>query len=121
MLLAAGVLSIIVGLIHSVLGELLIFKNLREHSIIPTVAMPPLRERNIRILWATWHATTVFGWVIGAILINMAYTTQVASVVVIQLIAISMFAASALVFLSTKAKHPGWVGLLVIAILCWLS
>jgi hypothetical protein len=120
-LLAAGWLSVIIGLIHSVLGELLIFRHLREDSFVPMIAIPPLHERNTRILWATWHATTFFGWAIGAILISLAYSTQGSTQAVVQIIAFSMFVASIMVLIATKARHPGCIGLLSVAILCWLS
>lgn len=120
-LFAAGVLSIVVGLIHSILGEVLIFKKLRVDSLIPTMAKEPLRERNIRILWATWHLASIFGWAIGAILIKLAGLDLAVSDAIVQYIAFSMFAAGVLVLIATKAKHPGWVGLCGVAILCWLA
>jgi len=45
-LMAAGILAVVVGLVHSVLGEHLIFKHLRENRLVPTRSIPPLRERN---------------------------------------------------------------------------
>jgi len=120
-LLLAGVLSIVVGLIHSVLGEWLIFNKLRAGSLIPTAAREPLRERNVRILWATWHATSIFGWAIGAILIKLAGSNLAASNALVDYIAFSMFAAGLLVLVATKAKHPGWIGLWSVAALCWLA
>lgn len=121
LLLAAGILSIIVGLIHSVLGEILIFKKLRDGTIIPAVANKELSEKNIRILWATWHIASIFGWVAGTMLINIANSSFSGSAIFVQYIAISMFIAGALVFMATKARHPGWAGLCSVAILCWLS
>jgi len=120
LLISAGLLSITVGLVHSILGELLIFKNLRNRSLVPNVSLPPLREKNIRILWATWHLASVFGFTMGAILIKLAIMSTPSSFI-IQSIAFSMCVASALVFYATKARHPGWVGLFGVAILCWLA
>jgi len=120
LLISAGLLSITVGLIHSILGELLIFKKLRNNSLIPNVSLPPLREKNIRIIWATWHLATVFGFAMGAILMKLAIMST-SSPFIIQSIALSMCVASALVFYATKARHPGWVGLFGVAILCWLA
>lgn len=119
-LMTAGALSIIVGLVHSVLGELLIFKKLRNGSLVPTRPAPPLRQRNIRILWATWHLASVFGFAMGAILIHFASITEIPNIV-IQSIALSMCSASILVCYATKAQHPGWIGLLLVAVLCWLA
>ena len=120
-LVIAGILCILVGIIHSILGEILIFKNLREGSVIPTIAPSPLRERNIRILWATWHLASVFGWGLSAVLIKLSFIESNHSREIVQYIAYSMLAAGALVFVATKTKHPGWIGLWGVAILCWLA
>jgi len=124
LLFSAGVIAVVVGLVHSVLGEVLIFKKLRHGTVIPTHGKPLLRERNVRILWATWHIVTIFGWALAAILIYLSSESiKIDSKIefLISLIAASMFASSALVLVATKAKHPGWVGLLAVALLCWLS
>ena len=119
-LVSAGILSIVVGLVHSILGEFLIFKNLRNRSLIPNVSVPPLRHKHIQILWATWHLASIFGFAMGTILIQLAIASE-NSVLTIHSIALSMFLASALVFCATKGKHPGWAGLLGVAVLCWLA
>lgn len=120
LLFLAGLLSIAVGFIHSVLGEYLIFKKLREESLVPAIAAPPLGERNIRIIWATWHLASVFGFAMGAMLIYLSRLTDVPAFIV-DSIAASMCIGGLLVFIATKAKHPGWVGIMVVAVLCWLS
>ena len=61
LLLAAAGLAL-VGLVHSVLGEVLVFRTLRTHGLVPTAGYPVLRERQVRILWASWHLVTVLGW-----------------------------------------------------------
>lgn len=121
LLLSAGILAIFVGLIHSALGEFLIFKHLRKGRIIPTLTASPLTERHTRILWATWHIASLFGWAIAAILIVLATADEAPARFIVQCIAIFMFAAGALVLIATKAKHPGWIGLLGVAILCWCA
>jgi len=122
LLFSAGIISIIVGLIHSVLGEFLIFKHLRKGTVIPTVGEPLLKERNIRILWASWHIVTIFGWAIGGLLLWLSYSTvETNNQFITNLIAYSMLGSSALVLIATKGKHPGWLGLLAVSILCWLG
>jgi|GEM_PF-3827659 hypothetical protein len=58
---AAGCLSLALGLIHSVMGEILIFRRMRKGQIIPTNGHPLLKESHVRILWASWHLVTIFG------------------------------------------------------------
>lgn len=120
LLVSASLLLIMVGLVHSTLGEVMIFKKLRSSGILPNQAPAPLRARNIRIIWATWHLASVFGFAIAGILLLLVdFTTDLSSI--LNLIAWSMFAAAALVFYATNAGHPGWIGLLCVAVLCWLA
>ena len=120
---AAGALAILVGLVHSVLGEILIFNRMRNKGVIPTVGAPLLRERHVRILWASWHVVTVFGCAIGAILLRLAFpfSENVLKIFVENTIAISMLVSSLLVLVGTKGMHPGWLALLGVAVLSAIS
>lgn len=120
---AAAILTFLVGLAHSVLGEVMIFSRLRPAGLIPTDGGGLLRESNVRILWASWHVLTVLGWGMGAILLWLALpSSQAAShAFVAQAIVVSMFVGSAFVAVGTKARHPGWIGLLGVALLVWLG
>ena len=75
-MVAAGALLLVVAAIHSALGEILMFRHLRSHGRVPTLAAPPLKERHIRILWASWHVLTVLGWAFGAVLLRLAYPSD---------------------------------------------
>jgi hypothetical protein len=124
MLVTAGFLLFILGLIHSVLGEILIFKRMRDRSIIPTHGGDLLKERHVRILWATWHLVTILAWGIGVVLYwisTSAPAETVPSVLVINTIVVTVFIGAALVLTGTKGKHPGWIVLLLIATLAWLA
>ncbi len=118
---AAGVLALIVGVVHSVLGELRIFSRLRRGSIIPTHGGDLLQQSNVRILWASWHVLTVFGWGLAAMLLWLALPSSPPQPFITQSITVSMLAGSALVLVGTRARHPGWVGLLGVAVLVWLG
>lgn len=121
--LVAGILAIVVGLVHSLLGEVLIFNRMRDQHLVPTVGYPVLKERHVRILWATWHGVTFFGWAMGAVLLMYAlpHTGIDSKAFVLQAIAFSMAGVSALVLVATKGIHPGWFGLLAVAALIWLG
>jgi hypothetical protein len=120
---AAAALAFLVGLAHSVLGERLIFHRLRQGSLVPTNGGTLLGERHVRILWASWHVLTVFGWGIASILLWLSlHPSGTSSTGFIEhAIAISMLCGSVLVFVGTKARHPGWAGLLGVAVLVWLG
>lgn len=119
---AAATISL-VAVVHSMLGEKLIFSRLRCGKLVPTNGGSMLLERHVRILWASWHALTVFGLCIAAVLLKLAFPSVSSSVAefIVQACAVAMLAGSALVFFGTKARHPGWVGLLAVALLTWLG
>ncbi|MEP7207801.1 MAG: hypothetical protein ABI920_12745 [Casimicrobiaceae bacterium] len=116
---AAGVLAFIVGLVHSILGERLVFSRMRAAGFIPTNGGNALRERHVRILWATWHVVTALGWCIAALLVWLSLSSldHAAQSVIARLVAASMAVSSLLVLVGTKGGHPGWVGLLGVAVL----
>ena len=120
---AAAVLAFLVGLAHSVFGEKLIFRRLREGGLVPTNGGKVFGQGQVRILWASWHVLTVFGWGIGSILLwSSLYSSGSSLAAFIEIaVVISMLCGSVLVFVGTKARHPGWVGLLGVAVLVWLG
>ncbi|MEM0911791.1 MAG: hypothetical protein AAGJ37_12485 [Pseudomonadota bacterium] len=119
-LISAAFLSFIVGAVHSFLGEKLIFKKLRNKSIVPELPAAPLKPRNIQIIWATWHLASIFGVSMGIVLLHLS-TSESISLWVIQPIAWAMFLSGLLVLIATKGRHPGWIGLCGVAFFCWLS
>ena len=120
---AAAVLAVLVGLVHSVLGEIMIFRGMRQGGLVPTNGGTVLRESNERILWASWHLVTVLGCCIAAVLLWLSMpTSQAPSSTYLQhAIIAAMAVGSAFVAVGTNARHPGWVGLLGVAILVWLG
>lgn len=121
-ILAAGVLMCLIGIIHSFLGERLIFQLVRKDKIVPTQAPEPLRERHLRILWATWHLPSVFGFCLGVLLIYLGLDIALLQTTVgrlaVAVIGTIMLISAALVAYATNARHPGWVGMGLVAILC---
>ncbi len=120
LLLSAGLILIITGVVHSVLGEVLIFKKIRNKGVVPDIEISPLQVRNFQIIWATWHLVTVFGFLISVLIFKMAEYSVIKSEFLLP-ITITMFVASFIVFFATNARHPGWIGLLTVGLLCWLS
>jgi hypothetical protein len=121
---AAAAIAFVVGLVHSVFGEQLIFRRLRQdNSLVPTNGGNALSERHVRIIWATWHIVTVFGWGMGAVLLRLALsaTPEASTGFGVQAIALAALTGAALVFIGTRAKHPGWIGLLAMALCAWLG
>ncbi|MBI5260081.1 MAG: hypothetical protein HY855_26510 [Burkholderiales bacterium] len=122
-LAAAGGLALIVGAVHSWLGERLIFRRLRRHSFVPTEGAPLLREPQVRILWATWHVATALGWGIGGALLWLSQPSPGLPLHPAALLALAagMVASAALVLVGTRGQHPGWAGLLGVGVLVALG
>lgn len=118
-LLGAAALAFVVGLIHSILGERLIFRRIRHKGLVPTDGGSVLREPHVRIQWANWHITTAMGWGMAAVLywLGTHEAQRPLFAFIEQAIVLSMLASSVLVLVGTKAKHPGWIGLLGVAVL----
>ncbi|USB33452.1 hypothetical protein [Paenibacillus sp. YPG26] len=122
-LLSASILAFVVGLVHTVLGEVLIFRKLRQGKTIPTNGGSLLSESNVRILWASWHALTAFGWAMAYILfwLSRQSVSDGQYTVLEHTIAASMLVCAVLVLIGTKGKHPGWLGLSIVSVLVWIG
>ncbi len=120
---AAAALAFLVGIIHSVLGEILIFRRLRTGGVVPTNGSTLLDERHVRILWASWHVLSVMGWGMASILLWLAMEPSAAgnTAFIEKAIIASMLGGALLVLIGTRGRHPGWIGLLGVAILVWLG
>lgn len=120
---AAAILIVIIGLVHSIFGEMLIFRRLRRGGLVPTLAPSPLRVRHLRILWASWHVVTLLGWALAAVLWRMADPEQGRSLLdfVEYTVMGACLASSLVVLVGTRGRHPGWLGLLGAAWLVWLA
>lgn len=117
-LVVASVLAVIVGVIHSVFGERLIFR----HQ--PRVADAARRHRRpFDILWATWHIASVMGVALAAVLWKLAVMPEPSALREFLLLAIALaYAVSGvLVLVGTRGRHPGWAGLIGVAVLVWLA
>jgi peptidoglycan/LPS O-acetylase OafA/YrhL len=119
----AGLVMALTALVHSVVGEFLIFRQLRSSGIVPTQGGPLLRERHVRILWASWHLVSILGWAIAAILLAVALAPgqPLPNAWLVKVAIAASLAGSALVLFATRGRHPGWFSLLVAAILAWLG
>lgn len=123
MFAVAGLLALVTGLVHSILGEVMIFRPLRNGSLISATSPAPLAKRTIGILWATWHLVTVFGWAFAGILLQLAFAPQAASTtgLVVTAIVFANVGGGLLVLVGTKGRHPGWIALLAVAAFAWFG
>lgn len=122
LLLAAAGLAL-VGLAHSVFGEILVFKPLRAQRRVPTAGARVLRERHVRILWGSWHLVTLLGWALSALLWRLGTSAFDAALAlwVTDVVGMATLASGVLVFVATRGNHPAWFALMSIAALVWWS
>lgn len=117
----AGALTALTAVVHSVMGEVLIFRALRTRSLVPSGPAPPLRARHVHILWATWHLASVFGLACAALLLWIAVANVDGALarVVVHAVATAHLLGAVLVLGATRGRHPGWIALLLVALLGW--
>lgn len=122
LLAIAAIVAIFTGIVHSALGERLIFRHLRSGSLVPSKGAAPLLGRHVRILWATWHLASVFGWALAAILFWLAVNPRAPLATLVASAIVAAYAGGALlVLLATRGRHPGWLALAAVAALTWIA
>ncbi|MFP8781400.1 hypothetical protein [Hydrogenophaga sp. RWCD_12] len=112
-LIAAGLCTLLIGVVHSVMGEQRIFRHLRQGGWVPTQGEPLLREYQLRIVWGSWHLVTCFGLGVAALLF-LAARPDVPVALRDGMVACAvgvMLLAAALVALATRGRHPAWLAL----------
>jgi hypothetical protein len=116
---SAGLLCLGLGIVHSVMGEVLIFSRLR--AIPGRQTNHGLSPRHIAVLWSAWHLITLLGFGIGASLLSLAQRALPADRLLTASTILSLtFLVSAVFWIyGTKAKHPAWLVFLVISALIW--
>ncbi|HAX69030.1 MAG TPA: hypothetical protein DCY14_05460 [Anaerolineae bacterium] len=122
-LITAICLLFIVGLAHSTIGEIRIFSRMRSQGrFVPTEGGANISEHQLRILWASWHISTVLAWGICIILWRLSFSSSDVATreFIFNTILLSTFISSLLVLVGTNGKHPGWLGLLGVSILIWI-
>ena len=119
-LVASGVAAL-TALVHSVLGERLIFRHLRHRGVVPALGAPPLQPRNVRILWATWHLASVFGLAFCGVLLGLGLDVIAPDTLVTGAIVFAYFGGALFVLVGTRGRHPGWIALLAVAALTWAA
>lgn len=122
-LVGAAALVFVIGIVHSWLGELRVFRDLRRGGIVPSGGQPVLRGFQTRILWASWHVVTLLAWALAAVLAWLAQpAAQAVSGGVVELACASALAGSSgLVLWSNRGRHPAWIALLAAAVLVLVS
>lgn len=119
LLLAASVVSAVLGVAHSVIGDRLIFKTLRQKQTENPDALRILSRRRWDALWSTWHLLTIFGFGFAAVLFVLAGNSAATLQDLRWPLAVTFSAGGAFWIYGTRGKHPAWIVLLILAALVW--
>jgi len=119
-LLVAGLLSALIGIAHSVLGEKLVLGPLFRRDDLPKLLGSTTFAR--QTLRFTWHLTTVLLLGIGAVVMVLSLSTaDPRSTWVLQVLAATFTVCSLLSLIGARAKHFSWWVFLIIAVLLWFG
>lgn len=102
MLLAAAIIIIAIGFIHSFLGEKMIIGPLLRKN-----EMSAFKQRTIRI---AWHITTLFWFAIAAHLIAMQLFPGNERQSFLWIMAATFGISTIISLISSKGKHISWTG-----------
>ena len=120
-LILSGVLTTLMVIAHSVLGEKLIMIPLQKTEGLPRVRGS---SRNVKMtLRFAWHITTVMGIGIACIFFYYSKFTEFTSdqIFVLRILSVTFFVSFIVSIGGARARHPSWIVMLVISILVWLS
>ena len=119
-LMVAAVLTVLIGIAHSVLGEKLLLGPLFAKGTVTRLLGSTTFAR--QVLRFTWHLTTVFAFGIAAVVAYLAWwPAHPHAVWILRALAIT-FAASTLVSLiGARGRHFSWWVFLIISFLLWFG
>jgi hypothetical protein len=119
-LLVGGLLSVMIGLAHSVLGERLVLRPLLAQNDLPTLlGRPDFMGQTLRF---TWHLTTVLLASIGVIVITLSVMALGPAMVwLVRVLAITFGVCSLVSLVGARARHFSWWVFLIIGVLLWIG
>jgi hypothetical protein len=115
----AGILTIVLGLVHSVGGEWKVFP--RIETLSDPAGKPLISDWNLRVLRGTWHTLSLFGFGLGLLLFTLAFPSLGNRVGETGVIAVSLIVIAAYWAYATRFWHPAWIVFIVLAALCWFA
>jgi hypothetical protein len=115
----AGVLALIVGILHSIIGERYFIPRLRLHEQVLDAGTEKYVNRTLR---SAWHLATIASWSSASILLVFAYRTANETILlVVKVIALFYLVSGILSLFISHGRQPMWVIFLIMALFCWLG
>jgi len=120
LLLIGGLLSVAIGIAHSVLGEKLVLGPLFRRGDLPKLLGSETFSR--RTLRFAWHLTTVLLLAIGTIIMALSKAPlDPRSIWIVRGFAITFGMCSLVSLIGARARHFSWWVFLIIAALLWIG
>ncbi len=119
-LFVSGILTILLSIAHSIIGEVLILIPMQKSAGIPAVrGSIHTTKRTLRF---TWHITSVLGIGIAFLLLHYAKFVALTPehIYVLTVLSATFFASFVVSVIGSKARHA-LGGVLIVSILIWLG
>jgi hypothetical protein len=116
-LLVAVVLILLLGLVHSVLGERYILIRLFRRTDLPRLFGSDRFTRNT--LRFAWHLTTVVWWGVAVLLLYAARPQRLSVADLGAVLAWTALASAVVSLIGSRGRHPAWVVFLAIGLAIW--
>ncbi|HYF66436.1 MAG TPA: hypothetical protein VD886_26645 [Herpetosiphonaceae bacterium] len=120
-LIIAGVLTALMALVHSVLGERMILLPLPRREDGP--GRGGLSRGMRSTLRFTWHLTSVLGGGIAALFFHYGRMDALAAdqAAVLTILAITFLISFLVALVGSRGRHPSWAVFLIVALLVWIG
>ena len=112
----AAVLTFLLGLAHSVLGERYILRRLFRRQDLPTLfGSDVFTKRTLRF---AWHLTTAAWWGTAATIVVLGLGWARAGLIVLS---VTAFVSAAVTLIGSRGRHLAWVVFVLIGVGIWLG
>lgn len=118
-LLIASILAILIGIIHSILGERLILIPLLKKELPQILGSDWITKRTLRF---AWHVTSICWW--GMAFITLLFASKpldLTSIFVLHVFAVVFFLSFLISLIGGRGRHFSWYVFLAITILLWVG
>ncbi|MDH3298815.1 MAG: hypothetical protein OEM23_00700 [Gemmatimonadota bacterium] len=120
-LLAAAIVLVATGALHSWLGERYILVRLFRRSDLPRLfGSDVFTKRTLRF---AWHLTSIAWWGLAAILLLFAMQPQMEPTNwnTVAVIRWTLLASAVLALIASRGRHLSWVAFGIVAACLWLA
>ena len=118
LLYSAALLTALIGVAHSYLGERLILQWwFRTENLPRLLGGTTFTQNTLRF---AWHLTTVAWWGFAALLVLLAHP-PITSSAVGQVIAIVFAIHFLIALITSRGRHFSWIFFLLISVLAWTA